>query len=384
VTCHCGISDEIVGPRYAQRTVISTYHAGMHATVPILRSRSFPRQLSIFRHSSIMRRSAALLVALAVGAGLLIAGPAPAYADPDGSASLTELTAQLDAAARAYNDAKGRLDVATAKQAQLATEAQASAAQLAQLREQVQSLAATMYTEGRLSDLNMLLDAGTADEFLDRATSLKAQAEIESDQLHNLTAAQRNYDQLQSDMAQQVAVANNQLALMDKQKKAAEAALAKAKAGAAASGPSASGSAASPAPRNADGSFPAESCTEDDPTTSGCLTPRTLHAYNEVKKAGFTHYVSCYRSGGSGEHPKGRACDWSANATTFVDARATGSDQQYGDRLASWFLANANALGILYVIWYKRIWMPSTGWRSYTGDGTPAGDHYNHVHMSIQ
>jgi hypothetical protein len=94
--------------------------------------------------------------------------------------------------------------------------------------------------------------------------------------------------------------------------------------------------------------------------------------------------VSCYRPGSSGEHPKGRACDWSANASTFVDARATGDDKAYGDRLASWLLTNADRIGILYVIWYKRIWMASTGWRSYGGDGTPAGDHYNHVHMSIQ
>ncbi|HWB37480.1 MAG TPA: hypothetical protein VHA75_15800, partial [Rugosimonospora sp.] len=193
------------------------------------------------------------------------------------------------------------------------------------------------------------------------------------------------YDQLATDLARQVAIETNQLALMDKQKKAAEKALADAKGGGSSSGPSASGSpTASPAPRNPDGSWPAESCSQDDPTTSGCLTPRTLHAYNEVKKAGFNHYVSCWRSGSSGEHPKGRACDWSANATTFVNARATGSDKEYGDRLASWLLTNADRLGILYVIWYKRIWMASTGWRSYGGDGTPAGDHYNHVHMSIQ
>jgi hypothetical protein len=39
---------------------------------------------------------------------------------------------------------------------------------------------------------------------------------------------------------------------------------------------------------------------------------------------------------------------------------------------------------VLYVIWYKRIWLPGSGWRSYSGDGTPAGDHYNHVHLSVQ
>jgi len=39
---------------------------------------------------------------------------------------------------------------------------------------------------------------------------------------------------------------------------------------------------------------------------------------------------------------------------------------------------------VLYVIWFKQIWFPDRGWRSYSGDGTPAGDHYNHVHLSLQ
>jgi len=333
---------------------------------------------------NLWRRLACLVVALVLTAAGVFGAAAPAFADPDGSDSLTDLKTKLAAAARAYNDAKGRLDAAVARQADIGKQADASEIQLNALRAQVQTLAATMYMQGPLNSLNVLLDAGTADEFLDRATAVQAQAEIEGDQVRQLVAAQTTYAQLKSDLATQVAIEQNQLALMEKQKKEAEKALAAA-GGGSSSGPSASGRAsATPAPRNSDGSWPAESCSQDDPTTSGCLTPRTLHAYQEVKKAGFTHYVSCYRSGGSGEHPKGRACDWSANATTFVDARATGSDKDYGDRLASWLLTNADRLGILYVIWYKRIWMASTGWRSYGGDGTPAGDHYNHVHMSIQ
>ena len=113
------------------------------------------------------------------------------------------------------------------------------------------------------------------------------------------------------------------------------------------------------------------------------ITPRLLNAYNEARKAGFTHYTKCWRSQSSGEHGKGRACDFSANAKTFVDARATGSDKTYGDNLAAWFIAHASRLGVLYVIWYKRIWHPGQGWSSYGGDGTPAGDHYNHVHLSV-
>jgi peptidoglycan DL-endopeptidase CwlO len=39
---------------------------------------------------------------------------------------------------------------------------------------------------------------------------------------------------------------------------------------------------------------------------------------------------------------------------------------------------------VLYVIWYNQIWLPATGWRAYHGDGTVAGNHLNHVHLSVQ
>ena len=110
-----------------------------------------------------------------------------------------------------------------------------------------------------------------------------------------------------------------------------------------------------------------------------------LNAYNSARADGFTHYTKCWRKEATGEHQKGRACDFSANATTFVNAHATGADKAYGDRLAAYFIANSTRLGVLYVIWYKQIWQPSSGWKNYTaGDGTAAGDHYNHVHLSVQ
>jgi hypothetical protein len=63
---------------------------------------------------------------------------------------------------------------------------------------------------------------------------------------------------------------------------------------------------AEPAPRNADGSWPAESCSVYEDVTGGCITPRMAHAREQAQVAGFTHYVSCYRSNNDGgEHPKG-------------------------------------------------------------------------------
>ena len=57
----------------------------------------------------------------------------------------------------------------------------------------------------------------------------------------------------------------------------------------------------------------------------------------------------------------------------------------YGNRLANYFINNSSRLGVLYVIWFRRIWLPSSGWKSYSGaGGDPSSDHTNHVHLSVR
>jgi hypothetical protein len=309
----------------------------------------------------------------------------PALADPanpDGSPS--SLQAQLDEAARGYNDAKGRLDTAKQRQADLTGQAASTKDQLAALTPEANAVAVAAFKGGRLSGVAMLLDSGSADDLLARATALQMQVDRDNRTLRKLADAQARYTEQLAAIDVQVQTQQAQLAAMQKRKTDLEKALAAA--GSKPSGgvgPVGAGS-ATPAPRNPDGSWPRESCSVKDPTTSGCLTPRTLHALQEARNAGFNHFTACFRSGGSGEHPLGRACDFAANAAGFQNYAATGADKAYGDRLASWLLANADRLAVLYVIWYRQIWMPATGWRTYHGDGTPAGDHVNHVHMSIQ
>ena len=104
----------------------------------------------------------------------------------------------------------------------------------------------------------------------------------------------------------------------------------------------------------------------------------------QAKAAGFTHFVSCYRpQEDGGEHPRGRACDFAAAPNGFGGV-AAGADKAYGDRLAAYFLANSKNLGVLYVIWFNQIWLPSSGWRAYNGGSDPSSSHRNHVHLSVQ
>jgi peptidoglycan DL-endopeptidase CwlO len=335
------------------------------------------------RRTASHRRGYLLALVLLVTTALGVA-PGAARADPsspDGSPS--SLQSQLQQAAQAYNDAKGRLDAAQQRQTELTGQAKQTEAQLADLTVQANAVVTAAYKGGRLSGFAALLDSGSADDFLSRAAALQEQISRDDHTLRRLTETQDRYAQQLAAIDTEVQNQKVQLAVVEKRKQDIEKALAAA-GSRPSSGFSGGSASAAPAPRNPDGSWPRESCSVKDPTTSGCLTPRTLHALQEARKAGFTHYTACWRNGTWGEHPIGRACDFAANPGGFVNAPASGSDRAYGDRLAAWFIANASRLAVLYVIWYRQIWLPASGWRSYHGDGTPAGDHVNHVHLSVQ
>jgi hypothetical protein len=322
--------------------------------------------------------------ALLLGAGLApaevaVAAPSPSAPNEGGS---KQLRAALEAAAKGYIEAKARLDNSKRRQVALTGQLKQTELRLVELSGQVGEVAAQSYRVGRLTPVSMLLASADPNAFLKRAAELDVMAQRDSKRLRDLTDAKAEAAQAKLAIDVEVREQQKQLAILAKKKRDAEVALAKVSSGSRGF-VSINSPLARPAPRNADGSWPRESCSVDDPTTSGCITPRTLHMLQQAKAAGYKRYVSCFRSGGDGEHPKGRACDFAAATGGFENVSATGGDKAYGDSLASWAKNNASRLGIMYVIWYRQIWMPGTGWRSYSGGGSPAADHTNHVHISM-
>ncbi|GAA2577607.1 hypothetical protein GCM10010399_04170 [Dactylosporangium fulvum] len=332
------------------------------------------------------RRMPFALTLLATVLLLVVGVVSPASAEPgeDGGQNLTVRQA-LDKALAEYNDAKGRLDKSVADQAAIGEQLAKTQARLVELEASAGVVANAAYRGRRVSLANVVIGSSDPETMLHNMVTVEYVLSRDDRALRELSETRRQLEQQRRDIDAAVANQQAQLKIMEANKKAAEDALRKAGGGGATSGaPSGGKVTTGSVGRNADGSYPKEGCTLDDPTTSGCISPRMLNAYNAARQAGYTHYTSCFRSGGGGDHPLGKACDFSANAKTFVNARATGADKTYGDNLAAWCVANAKNLGVKYVIWYKRIWQPSSGWKSYGGDGTPAGDHYNHVHLSMQ
>ncbi len=317
-----------------------------------------------------------------IAALLALAPTTAASADPDEETLEADLTEAIEAVAEAEDE----VAAAEHRAEELAAQITETEALLAELSGDLNDYAVYLHTEGDLRTTAALLSAESPDRMVDALTFTGYLADERAALVQEAGALLADLRSQEEAHAAEVEAAEQ--ALEDAEDAAAELEeqLEELRAEQAA-GPGSDGGApgADSVPRNSDGSLSSESCTEDDPTTSGCLTPRTLHVYNETREAGFTRYVSCYRSGGSGEHPQGRACDFSANSSGFQDVDATGSDKAYGDQLAAWYVNNADALAIEYVIWYRQFWSPSSGWRSYSGaNGTPAGDHTNHVHVSVR
>jgi hypothetical protein len=84
-------------------------------------------------------------------------------------------------------------------------------------------------------------------------------------------------------------------------------------------------------------------------------------------------------AGGRSEHKEGRAWDWMLNPNSYEDQTA---GQQAVDWLMGDDAVNARRLGVMYLIWNRRIWSAhdnKLGWRPYNY-GDP---HVSHIHVSF-
>lgn len=342
-------------------------------------------------------RSASMVLCFGALCVALVLGPAgPAGAAPGGSGSgagtdsagedaggALTLRDALDVSARAYNEAKAVLDASKARQAEIDTRLRELELRLTVLRSQVGATANAAYRGSKFNLTAALLDKSSPENLLRGVTTVTYLAWRDDYQLREYTQATTDYAAQRKALEDEIRLQEEQTRQMEKRKNDAAKALAAAGGGGFVNGVPVPLPSARAAPRNPDGSWPKEGCTVDDPTTSGCITPRTAHALSESRLAGFTRFTGCYRPGDRWEHPKGRACDYSAAVSGFQGVNATGGDKAYGDRLAGWCVANASRLGVLYVIWYRMIWHPGLGWKSYSGGGDPAAAHTNHVHLSM-
>ncbi|GLY05949.1 MULTISPECIES: hypothetical protein [Actinoplanes] len=336
------------------------------------------------------RRWLTLALAPLMATAMFVGPVAPASAAPGGSTTAEEededanLSTVLESTNRRYVSAKAAVAKSVKNQKELASGIKAAEARRDVLIPEVNSIAKQQYMTGDVSALGFLLSADTSNDFLSKAVSLEEINRLHDSKLSELNDALEEITAKKTALDAELKNEQEQLAVQKKQKEAAEKQLTLLGGGTGINSTitdgfvAAKSATAKAAPRNAQGGFSAESCNQDDPTTSGCITKRTLNMYKETKKAGFDLFVGCHRTGGPFEHPKGRACDWSLQKSGFSSAH-NDKMMKYGNDLTAFLVRNADALGIYYVIWYKQIWFPASGWKQYHG----VSDHTDHVHVSM-
>ncbi|HWS37709.1 MAG TPA: hypothetical protein VN408_33890 [Actinoplanes sp.] len=329
------------------------------------------------------------MVLAVLTAGVLL--PAPAAGAPGGGSATAEekgdgdLSTVIEATSRRYVAAKGAVAASRKKQRTLTAQLTAAEARRDALIPEVGEIARQQYQIGDLGTLGYLLSAGSSDDFMAKAASLEEINRLHDGTLRELDRAVRTVADRTQRIGAELKREQQQLEVLRKQRETARGQLDLLGGGTGINSSISNGfvdatsKVAKPAPRDADGGFSAEGCTEKDETTSGCVTRRTLHMYKEARRAGFKLFAGCHRTGGPFEHPKGRACDWSLQKSGFAVAH-NDAMVRYGNDLTAFLVRNADRLGIYYVIWYKQIWFTAEGkWRSYSGPSA----HTDHVHVSM-
>lgn len=285
---------------------------------------------------------------------------------------------ELSEAVTAYLDAQDELAALKQEQADLEQELEDSEAESAALKVELEEYAAIASTTSDFQSTAALLASGDPQNAIAAMEMLQFLGESRADRLNELIARLQEIEATRETLADNIEEQENTTEEMEAARDRAARELA------ASGGDDAVGPTASDAPPAEPFDGESNGCTEEDPTADGCLTPRTLHALEQAQIVGFRRFVACYRPSSFGEHGKGRACDFSSEPDGFR-GDAQGEDYEYGQNLAAWFVENADVLDVQYVIWYRQIWLPSSGWKSYSGaHGDPNSDHTNHVHLSIR
>jgi len=120
------------------------------------------------------------------------------------------------------------------------------------------------------------------------------------------------------------------------------------------------------------------------PVVGDNITPRMRQVKDAIdRRFGPFSSIGCYRPGGDGEHPLGRACDFMLSTGGVVP---TAANVRRGYQIAAWAQANASRLGIMYIIYRQRLWdirMASSGWVPMADRGSITANHFDHVHISV-
>ncbi|MFC7327626.1 coiled-coil domain-containing protein [Marinactinospora rubrisoli] len=320
----------------------------------------------LFPASRTARRAAAFAGLLSA---LVFVLPGTAYADPEDELSLEELNeraeeleTEYNGELRQYTDARETAEEAEARLTEVDE-------QLAQARDSVGRFAATQYQGTGLDPAIELALSSSPENMLQDAAVLGQLSHSNSSRVLALTELREEREQASEEADAALAEARELVGDLEEQRDEILARIERYE----------REQVPEPAAGAGNGTVPesAKGWGFDG------ATPRMAAIRDEIIMTfGAPYEVGCLRPGDPGEHGSGRACDFMMSA---AGASPSSANQELGDQIAEYARANADRLGVMYVIWEQRIWdsrNPGAGWRQMEDRGSITQNHYDHVHVS--
>ncbi len=112
------------------------------------------------------------------------------------------------------------------------------------------------------------------------------------------------------------------------------------------------------------------------------LQPNTVHLLRLIEHL-FPYYaedgvIGGYRQDPIMDHPSGQALDiMMANGARDPQSVAD------GHKVAAFLMANANQLGVTYMVWRQNIWYPGRDWRMMDDRNDWTQNHMDHIHVLV-
>ncbi|WP_219471526.1 coiled-coil domain-containing protein [Nonomuraea rhizosphaerae] len=311
---------------------------------------------------------ARLAIGLITAAAAVALGATPATAAPKPSeaklrAELKQLDKKVDQLIESYN--LKRVELSKAKQAAASAKERLAAAEtkLATAEKRVAEIARLRYQNGNLSLPSLMLPTDSASAAVLEQITAEQQAAVQV-----VADARNEKKQAVTDATALETKIRDEAANVAKQRDDAQDVIKDIRKKLQDLVPFGPG-------RRSDGSWAPELPSGEDN-----ITPRMRIIRAQIEKNFALPFpVGCFRSGGGGEHPLGRACDFMMSTG---GAMPSALNNALGDRVADWALANKDKLGVKYVIWKQRINLGS-GWRAMSNRGSITENHFDHVHISM-
>jgi septal ring factor EnvC (AmiA/AmiB activator) len=316
-----------------------------------------PSTVSIRRRSAVLLSSAAAL--------FLALSSSTAHADPD-EPSLEELNERIaaleeeyDAELVQYTSAKEEVERATEELEEIEEKLEAA-------RDDVALIAASQYKSSGFDPVIEVMVSRSPDEVLSDVALITQVSHINGERVSHLSELKEEAEQAKEEAEAKLAEAEELVEELEAQR---DEVLAKIE----------------------------EYESEQVPVTTGTgsipesargwgfdgATPRMAAIRDEIiRKFGAPYPVGCLRPGDPGEHGSGRACDFMMSAGGAMPSAA---NRELGWQIAEYAKANADRLGVMYVIWEQKIWdsrNPGAGWKPMADRGSITQNHYDHVHIS--